>query len=193
MTNNYMGCFMEDTINIENVVASTKLAEDFDLEMLMVNGPEGAEYNKVKFPGLVYRAEDPKAAFLIFTSGKVVCTGTKSIEKAHVAIKSLVKKLSSIGYKIDLEPEIHVQNVVASANLKINLNLNAILTAFGMENVEYEPEVFPGLVYKLEVPKVLVLVFRTGKLVITGGKCPKDCEGGLQVVKKQRDNLGFLY
>ncbi|MPM64479.1 hypothetical protein SDC9_111366 [bioreactor metagenome] len=71
--------------------------------------------------------------------------------------------------------------------------MNAILTAFGMENVEYEPEVFPGLVCKLEVPKVVVLVFRTGKLVITGGKCPQDCEEGLHVIKKQLDDLGLLY
>lgn len=185
---------MESTITIENIVASTRLAEDFDLQKLLETGLEGAVYDKAKFPGLVYRIENPKAAFLIFASGKVVCTGTKNVENSHKALFNLANELNSIGYKeIDLEPEIHVQNVVASANLMTNLNLNAVLSAFGVENVEYEPEVFPGLVCKLEVPRVVVLVFRTGKLVITGGKCPEDCEEGLRIIKTQLENLGLLY
>ncbi|AAM31880.1 TATA-box-binding protein [Methanosarcina mazei] len=185
---------MESTITIENVVASTRLAEDFDLEKMMESGLEGAEYNKVKFPGLVYRINNPKAAFLIFTSGKVVCTGSKSIGNAHAAIINLANTLKSICCeKIDLEPDVRVQNIVASADLKTNLNLNTIAIAFGLENVEYEPEVFPGLIYRVEAPKVVVLVFSSGKLVITGGKCPEDCEEGLRIVKTEFDNLGLLY
>jgi len=185
---------MEPTIKIENVVASARLAEDFDLQRLVDTELVGAQYNKAKFPGLVYRIKNPFAAFLIFTSGKVVCTGAKSPEKAHMALNILANELDSIGCKkIDLEPEIHVQNIVASADLKTNLNLNAILVAFGMENVEYEPEVFPGLVFRIETPKVVVLVFSSGKLVITGGKCPEDCAEGLRIVKAQLDNLGLLY
>ncbi|AAM03632.1 TPA: TATA-box-binding protein [Methanosarcina acetivorans] len=185
---------MEPTITIENIVASTRLAEDFDLQKLLDTGLKGAVYNKNKFPGLVYRIENPKAAFLIFASGKVVCTGTKNVENSRIALFNLANELNSIGYKgIYLKPEIHVQNVVASANLRTSLNLNAVLSAFGVENVEYEPEVFPGLVYKLADPRVVVLVFRTGKLVITGGKCPEDCEEGLRIIKTQLDNLGLLY
>jgi len=184
---------MEYTINIENVVASTTLAEDFDL-LKIEAGLERAEYNKAKFPGLVYRIENPKAAFLIFTSGKVVCTGAKTVENANMAIINLANTLKSIGCeKINPEPEVHIQNIVATADLKTNLNLNTIVIAFGMENVEYEPEVFPGLVYRLDAPKVVVLIFSSGKLVITGGKTPEDCEKGLQVIKAEFDNLGLLY
>ena len=185
---------MESTVKLENVVASTKLAEDFDLVKMMESGLEGAEYNKTKFSGLVYRIENPKAAFLIFTSGKVVCTGAKSIENAHAAVITLANILKDIGFdKIDLEPEVHVQNIVASADMKTTLNLNTIAIAFGLENVEYEPEVIPGLIYRVEAPKVVVLVFSSGKLVITGGKCPEDCEEGMRVVKSEFDNLGLLY
>jgi transcription initiation factor TFIID TATA-box-binding protein len=185
---------MESTITIQNVVASTTLAEDFDLQKIMEAGLEGAEYNKVKFPGLVYRIKNPKAAFLIFTSGKVVCTGAKNVENVRMNIINLANTLKSIGCeKIYLEPEIHVQNIVATADLKTNLNLNTITIAFGMENVEYEPEVFPGLVYRIEAPKVVVLVFSSGKLVITGGKSPEDCEEGLRIIRTQFDNLGLLY
>jgi TATA-box binding protein (TBP), component of TFIID and TFIIIB len=185
---------MESTVKIENVVASTTLAENFDLVKIMESGLEGAEYNKTKFPGLVYRIENPKAAFLIFTSGKVVCTGSKSVENAHTAMIALASTLKDIGFdKIDLKPEVYVQNIVASADLKATLNLNTIAIAFGLENVEYEPEVFPGLIYRVEVPKVVVLVFSSGKLVITGGKCPEDCEEGMRIVRTEFDNLGLLY
>jgi transcription initiation factor TFIID TATA-box-binding protein len=184
---------MESIITIQNIVASTTLAEDFDLDKIEA-GLEGAEYNKTKFPGLVYRIMNPKACFLIFTSGKVVCTGSKNIENVHTAIITLANTLNSIGCdKIDPEPDIHIQNIVASADLKTNVNLNAIVMAFGMENVEYEPEVFPGLVYRMEAPKVVVLVFSSGKLVIAGGKFPEDCEEALRIIRTELNHLGLLY
>jgi len=171
---------MESTINIENVVASTKLAEEFDLHKIEAE-LEGAEYNKEKFPGLVYRVKAPRAAFLIFTSGKVVCTGAKNVEDVRTVITNMAQTLKSIGFEnIDLEPEIHVQNIVASADLKTDLNLNAIALGLGLENIEYEPEQFPGLVYRIKIPKVVVLIFSSGKLVVTGGKSPEECEEGVK-------------
>ena len=181
---------MESTISIVNVVASTKLAEAFDLPKIEVE-LEGTEYNKEKFPGLVYRVKAPKAAFLIFTTGKVVCTGSKNVENVRTVIITLAQTLKSIGFEnINLEPEIHVQNVVASADLKTHLNLNAI--ALGLENIEYEPEQFPGLVYRIKHPKVVVLIFGSGKLVITGGKSPEECEESVRIVRMQLANMGLL-
>jgi transcription initiation factor TFIID TATA-box-binding protein len=105
----------------------------------------------------------------------------------------LAKTLKSIGFeKINLEPEIHVQNIVASADLKTRLNINAIDLGLGLENVEYEPEQFPGLVYRIKQPKVVVLIFSSGKLVITGGKSPEDCEEGARIVRMQLENKGLL-
>jgi len=183
---------VKTTIEIVNVVASTKLAEAFDLLKIEAE-LEGAAYNKKKFPGLVYRVTAPKAAFLIFTSGKIVCTGSKSVEDVRAVINTLAKTLKSIGFEnINLEPEIHVQNIVASADLKTDLNLNAVALGLGLENIEYEPEQFPGLVYRIKVPKVVVLIFSSGKLVITGGKSPEECEEGAQSVKTQLENMGLL-
>ncbi len=181
----------ESSIKIENVVASTKLAEEFDLTVIESEF-EGAEYNKQKFPGLVYRVSDPKAAFLVFTSGKVVCTGAKNVDDVHTVIGNMAKKLNSIGIKTVDDPEITVQNIVASADLHTILNLNAIAIGLGLENIEYEPEQFPGLVYRIDVPKVVVLIFSSGKLVVTGGKSPEDCERGVEVVRQQLDNMGLL-
>lgn len=183
---------MKSTIDIVNVVASTKLAEKFDLYKMEVE-LEGAEYNKEKFPGLIYRIKVPKAAFLVFTSGKIVCTGSKNVEDVRTAITNLVKTLKSIGFEnINLEPEIHVQNIVASADLKSDLNLNAVALGLGLENIEYEPEQFPGLVYRIKQPKVVVLIFSSGKLVITGGKTPEECEEGSRIVGMQLKNMGLL-
>jgi transcription initiation factor TFIID TATA-box-binding protein len=181
----------ESSIKIENVVASTKLAEEFDLTVIEAEF-EGAEYNKQKFPGLVYRVSDPKAAFLVFTSGKVVCTGAKNVADVHTVIGNMAKKLNSIGIKTLDDPQITVQNIVASADLHTILNLNAIAIGLGLENIEYEPEQFPGLVYRIDVPKVVVLIFSSGKLVVTGGKSPEDCERGVEVVRQQLDNMGLL-
>jgi transcription initiation factor TFIID TATA-box-binding protein len=181
----------EYNIKIENVVASTKLAEEFDLVKIEAEF-EGAEYNKQKFPGLVYRVTDPKAAFLVFTSGKVVCTGAKNVADVHTVIGNMAKKLNGIGLETIPDPEITVQNIVASADLKAVLNLNAIAIGLGLENIEYEPEQFPGLVYRIDVPKVVVLIFSSGKLVVTGGKSPENCEEGVEVVRQQLDNMGLL-
>jgi transcription initiation factor TFIID TATA-box-binding protein len=183
---------MKSTIDIVNVVASTKLAEAFDLPKIEAD-LEGAVYNKKRFPGLVYRVKAPKAAFLIFTSGKIVCTGSKNIEDVRKVIITLAKRLKSIGFEmIDMEPEIHIQNIVASADLKTDLNLNAVALGLGLENIEYEPEQFPGLVYRIKVPKVVVLIFSSGKLVITGGKSPEECEEGALIVRRQLENMGLL-
>jgi transcription initiation factor TFIID TATA-box-binding protein len=181
----------ESSIKIENVVASTKLAEEFDLTVIESEF-EGAEYNKQKFPGLVYRVSDPKAAFLVFTSGKVVCTGAKNVADVHTVIGNMAKKLNGIGITTIENPQITVQNIVASADLQTILNLNAIAIGLGLENIEYEPEQFPGLVYRIDVPKVVVLIFSSGKLVVTGGKSPEDCEKGVEVVRRQLDNMGLL-
>lgn len=163
------------TITIENVVASTAIGQEIDLKSVTL-ALEGADYDPEQFPGLVYRTKDPKTAALIFRSGKIVCTGAKSIEDVDKGLKKVFKKMESVGIKVMPNPDVIVQNIVASADLGSVLNLNAIAIGLGLENIEYEPEQFPGLVYRLDVPKVVVLLFGSGKLVVTGGKKPKDAE-----------------
>ena len=153
-------------MNIENVVASTYLGQELDLNKIE-DALEGAEYNPQQFPGLVYRLKEPKTATLIFRSGKVVCTGAKCREDVKVAITKVAKDLEKADVHITIEPKIEVQNIVASSDLEQEINLNT-------EKVEYEPEQFPGLVYRLDDPKVVVLLFGSGKMVCTGAKVPED-------------------
>ena len=179
------------TIKIENVVASTAIGQEIDLKSLTIS-MEGADYDPEQFPGLVYRTKEPKTAALIFRSGKIVCTGAKSIEDVRLGLKKLFKKMGDVGIKVAGSPEITVQNIVASADLGSVLNLNAIAIGLGLENIEYEPEQFPGLVYRLDVPKVVVLLFGSGKLVVTGGKKPNDAEAAVDRIVKELEGLALI-
>jgi transcription initiation factor TFIID TATA-box-binding protein len=181
----------KETINIENVVASTGIGQELDLQSVAMD-LEGADYDPEQFPGLVYRTQDPKSAALIFRSGKIVCTGAKSTDDVHESLHIVFDELRELSIPIDDDPEITVQNIVTSADLGKSLNLNAIAIGLGLESIEYEPEQFPGLVYRLEEPDVVALLFGSGKLVITGGKEPADAAEAVDVITERLDELGLL-
>ncbi|MFH1229503.1 MAG: TATA-box-binding protein, partial [Candidatus Aenigmatarchaeota archaeon] len=151
-------------IKIENVVASTSLNVPIKLEKLVSN-LDNVEYEPEQFPGLVLRLKEPKAAALIFSSGKVVCTGAKSPKDSKLVVAKIVAKMNKIGIKIPNTYKVQLENIVASAKLNRELNLNNI--AFSLENTEYEPEQFPGLVYRMDIPKVTFLLFGSGKIICT--------------------------
>jgi len=183
---------MEDyKIKVENVVASTQIGENIDLNKIS-REIKDSEYKPKQFPGLVLRTKEPKAAALVFRSGKVVCTGSKSVEDARRAVKQIVKMLREIDIPVIDEPDIKVQNIVASADLGVDLNLNAIAIGLGLENIEYEPEQFPGLVYRLDNPRVVVLIFGSGKMVVTGGKSPEDAKKAVERISEELRTLGLM-
>ncbi|MFA5314058.1 MAG: TATA-box-binding protein [Methanomassiliicoccales archaeon] len=178
-------------IKIENVVASTSLGEELDLQSIAL-ALDGAEYEPEQFPGLIYRLKDPKTATLLFRSGKVVCTGAKSLEHVKIAINKVAKQIEKTGIKVKSNPEVTVQNIVASSDLGQEINLNAIAISLGLERVEYEPEQFPGLVYRIDVPKVVVLLFGSGKLVCTGARVPQDVEAAVNKITEELKAAGLL-
>jgi transcription initiation factor TFIID TATA-box-binding protein len=160
---------------IQNVVASANLGTELDLTTLAIS-LEGADYDPEHFPGLIYRLKEPKTATLLFHSGKVVCTGAKNLGDVKVAIGKVIKQIEKAGIRINGEPKIEVQNVVATFDLGQPLNLNAVAISLGLEKVEYEPEQFPGLVVRIDTPKVVLLLFGSGKVVCTGARTPQDVE-----------------
>ncbi|MEE8402796.1 MAG: TATA-box-binding protein [Candidatus Hydrothermarchaeaceae archaeon] len=179
----------DPVVKVENVVASTSLGMKFDLG-LITEALDKVEYEPEQFPGLVYHLDEPKAAALIFGSGKIVCTGAKSIADAKLAIERIVEKIKDAGIDIKTKPEVIVQNVVATANLHTDLNLDAI--AIGLDNTEYEPEQFPGLVYRMKEPKVVLLLFGSGKIVCTGAKSVADAEKAAKNVGEKLKELGLF-
>ncbi len=172
-------------------MASASLGTELDLPAIAIS-LEGAEYEPERFPGLIYRLKEPKTATLLFRSGKVVCTGAKSVEQVKVAIDKVINQLDKIGIKIKTEPKIEVQNIVASSDLGQSINLNAIAITLGLERVEYEPEQFPGLVYRLDLPKVVLLLFGSGKLVCTGARKPQDVEDAVDKITVELRAAGQL-
>lgn len=157
---------------VQNIVLSvTYEGVKFDLEKL-ARSLEGARYDPEVFPGIAYKSYEPQASFLIFASGKMNCVGAKSMNDAKLAIKKLTKKLQKTGIKIKVEPKVKVQNIVASFDFGREFDLERIARTF--ENTEYEPEVFPGLVFRLADPKVVVLLFVSGKGVCAGAKSLAD-------------------
>ena len=154
-------------INVVNVVASASLDQKIDL-LAILKVFRNVEYRPKQFPGLVFRLKRPKTATLIFGSGKMVCTGAKSEKMARRAVNKVVRELKNNGIIILGKPKIVIQNMVASANLHGSIDLET--AADILENVMYEPEQFPGLIYRMADPKTVLLLFASGKLVCTGAK-----------------------
>jgi transcription initiation factor TFIID TATA-box-binding protein len=167
------------------------LGSELDLPTLAI-ALDGSEYEPEQFPGLIYRLKDPKTATLLFRSGKIVCTGAKSLDQVKLAIDKVTTQLKKAGIKLTIEPKIEVQNIVASSDLCQKINLNAIAITLGLERVEYEPEQFPGLVYRLDSPKVVLLLFGSGKLVCTGARKPSDVEEAVDKITAELRAAGQL-
>ena len=158
-------------INIQNVVASATLNQKVDLNAVVKSFP-GVEYRPEQFPGLVFRLKRPKTATLIFNSGKMVCTGAKSEKEARRAVMTVVKELRKGGIIIISKPELKIQNIVASASLGGKIDLEQAVSK--LVKTMYEPEQFPGLIYRMDEPKVVILIFASGSLVCTGAKKVQD-------------------
>ena len=158
-------------INIQNVVAIATLNQKVDLNAVVKGYPE-AEYRPDRFPGLVFRLKRPKTGTLIFGSGKMVCTGAKSGQESRRAIMKVVKELKMSGIIIVSKPDLKVVNIVASASLGGQIDLEK--TVLTLRKTMYEPEQFPGLIYRMDEPKVVILIFASGSLVCTGAKKEQD-------------------
>ena len=178
-------------IKVENIVASTSFADKLDLDVI-AQSLEEAEYEPEQFPGLVYRLKDPKTATLLFSSGKANCTGAKNIEDVRKTVDIIAGKLKKLGVDVYKNLEIVVQNMVAMADLKAEINLTEVAMGLGLENVEYEPEQFPGLVYRIKEPKVAMLLFGSGKIVCTGARRTEDVSLAVDKLSKELSSLDLI-
>jgi transcription initiation factor TFIID TATA-box-binding protein len=178
------------SINIENVVASATLNQKVDLNAV-VKGYPGVEYRPEQFPGLVFRLKRPKTATLIFNSGKMVCTGAKSEKESRRAVMKVIKELKGSGIIIIGKPELKIQNIVASASLGGMIDLEK--SAYTLKKTMYEPEQFPGLIYRMQDPKVVILLFASGKLVCTGAKHEQDVYDAVSKLHQTLEDEELIY
>jgi len=181
---------LEFYIKVENVVAFAVLGKKITLNKL-VEKMENTEYEPEQFPGLVYRIKDPRAAALIFSSGKIVCTGAKSISMAKEAMKKIVNDIRKTGTSMPRKFKINIENIVASTKIEVKPKLMLDEIAISLEEVEYEPEQFPGLVYRMKSPRTAFLLFGSGKIICTGGRNLEDINTALNNFKKRLEGIGL--
>lgn len=180
-----IGVSMGD-VKIQNVVASANINQTIHLssiKKIFLN----VEYKPKRFPGLIFRMKRPKTATLIFGSGKMVCTGAKSMKQARSSLRKVVRLLKKDSFIILRKPKITITNVVATTDMGGRVDLEKAVEV--MENVMYEPEQFPGIIYRLDKPKVVMLLFASGKTVITGARSEKEAQEAAEKIRATlRDN-----
>ena len=176
-------------IKIENIVASATFGIRVPLEK-MVEHLEGTEYEPQQFPGLVYRVKNPKAAILVFSSGKIVCTGARSIADVRKAVEKVAMMIRSLKIDVPKKYKIQIENIVASAQIPARLDLDKIV--FESENSEYEPDQFPGLVYRMKNPNATFLLFGSGKVICTGIRKIEDVEYDMNFLFKKLKSIDAL-
>jgi len=157
------------SLKIENIVASGKIAETLDIDHLSSH-LDSCTLDRKKFPGAVYHITDPKIVALLFSSGKIVLTGIHTNAEFHRALAVLSEQLHDAGAAVIEDPMVAITNMVCSYDTGATINLNKMMLTFNLENIEYEPEQFPGLVYRLKDPNIVLLIFSSGKIILTGGK-----------------------
>lgn len=178
-------------VKIENVVVVASFPQKLDL-LTIASGFRNIEYRPDVFPGLVFRLKRPKTATLIFSSGKMVCTGAKNEKEAISAVRKVARELKKGGITISDKPEIQVTNIVASANLGGYIDLDELASQRVGGRILYEPEQFPALIYRWENPKVVFLVFSTGKIVCTGAKKEVEVYEAVERFQSMLEEGGFL-
>lgn len=169
---------INDNINIRivNVVSTVSLECQLSLRKLALK-LQNSEYNPKRINALIIRIKKPKTAALVFSNGKMVVVGADNEDDSKQAAKIYAKNIKSLGYNDIKFKNFKIENVVAScdANFQIQLTkLSLKLKLINNKNCSYEPDIFPGLIYHMQDPKICLLIFKSGKLVFVGAKQRND-------------------
>lgn len=161
---------MKTDWKVENIVATANLNlnDDEKIDLNELAKRYDSDYNRSRFPGLVMRINQPKTTFLIFSNGKMVITGARLESDIKIAVTGVVERIRKIKKNLNVNVTTTITNFVASGDLHMAIDLDE--AAIELDNAMFEPEVFPGLVYRMQDPVAVFLLFRTGKIVCTGCK-----------------------
>lgn len=153
---------------LQNIVATVNLSCKLDLKTIALKA-RNAEYNPKRFAAVIIRIREPKTTALVFASGKMVVTGAKSEKNSETAAKKFAKIVKQCDFPDVKFQDFKLQNIVGSCDVKFPIRLEGLAYAHGLFS-SYEPELFPGLIYRMKVPKIVLLIFVSGKVVLTGAK-----------------------
>ena len=177
-----------NSLKIENIVASGRIAEAMDIEYLS-GVLDGCVLNKQKFPGAVYHMKKPEIALLLFSSGKIVMTGISNKKEFQEGLTTIISQLNEFEIKTIESPSVVISNMVCSYDSGCFINLNKVMLTLSHESVEYEPEQFPGLVYRMKDPKVVALLFSSGKYILTGAKNLDDVKLSIDYLRDKLQHI----
>ncbi|KAM3184407.1 hypothetical protein ACTXT7_008413 [Hymenolepis weldensis] len=152
---------------LQNIVCTVNLGIKLDL-VKIARSARNAEYNPKRFAAVIMRIREPRTTALIFSSGKMVCTGAKSEEQARQAARKYARIIQKLGFNASFKG-FTIQNMVGSCDVRFHIRLEGLNAAQKLFTT-YEPELFPGLVYRMQKPKIVLLIFVSGKIVLTGAK-----------------------
>jgi transcription initiation factor TFIID TATA-box-binding protein len=156
---------------LQNIVSTANFKCILDLREIALKA-KNAEYNPRRFAAVIMRIKEPKTTALIFSSGKMVCTGARTEEESRQASRTYAKIILKLGFPVKFS-EFTVQNIVASCDVKFPIRLEGLANTF-LKFCSYEPEMFPGLIFHMLEPKIVLLIFVSGKIVLTGAKKRED-------------------
>uniref|UniRef100_K3ZA27 TATA-box-binding protein n=1 Tax=Setaria italica TaxID=4555 RepID=K3ZA27_SETIT len=152
---------------LQNIVSTVNLECKLDLKAIALQA-RNAEYNPKRFAAVIMRIREPKTTALIFASGKMVCTGAKSEQQSKLAARKYARIIQKLGFPAKFK-DFKIQNIVGSCDVKFPIRLEGLAYSHGAFS-SYEPELFPGLIYRMKQPKIVLLIFVSGKIVLTGAK-----------------------
>jgi len=181
---------MTDVI-IDNIVCFIRPVDSFDIEILSEK-IQDTVYNPDEFEGLSIKYNELKTAAIILSNGKIICTGAKNMEDAEKTITKTITKINESGLTVEEDFVIEIENIVASINLYKDLHLSSIANGLMLKNVTYEPEKFPGLIYRLEDSCVEVLLFSSGKIVCVGAKSIDEATKAINKMEEKLSSIGAL-
>jgi len=164
-------------IRLQNMSSTANLGVRLDLKKIALKC-RNTEFNPRRFGAVIMRLREPKATALIFASGKMCVTGVKSTHNATLACKKFAYIVERVGYTPKEFMDFKVQNIVGTADVGFPIRLEGLVYAHSAF-ASYEPELFPGLIYRLVSPRVVFLIFVSGKVVITGAKKESDLSSAL--------------
>lgn len=152
---------------LQNIVSTVNLNCKLDLKKIALHA-RNAEYNPKRFAAVIMRIREPRTTALIFSSGKMVCTGAKSEEDSRLAARKYARIIQKLGFVAKFL-DFKIQNMVGSCDVKFPIRLEGLVLTHGQFS-SYEPELFPGLIYRMVKPRIVLLIFVSGKVVLTGAK-----------------------
>ncbi|XP_029972949.1 TATA box-binding protein-like 2 [Salarias fasciatus] len=152
---------------LQNIVSTVNLGCPLDLKFIALQA-RNAEYNPKRFAAVIMRIREPRTTALIFSSGKMVCTGAKSEEQSRLAARKYARVVQKLGFPARFL-DFKIQNMVASCDVCFPIRLEGLVLTH-QQFSSYEPELFPGLIYRMVKPRIVLLIFVSGKVVLTGAK-----------------------